>query len=331
MIVEDRKSMYSADVLRSIILVLLTALALVLYQYKKIPQWGMQVAILVLIFFDLGGVARRYVNKDSFADRYMVNNPFDITPSDQQILKDNSYYRVYEPEVGINGARTSYFHHSIGGYHAAKPRRMQELFDYQIAKGNMNVLNMLNVKYLILRNQQGGQQAMHNDKALGNAWFVSKLSIENSDNEVMQRLEDFNPQEEALATLKDLKTPLPQQYTVDSTATISLKSYKPDVLEYESKNSNAGLAVFSEMYYPHGWKATIDGKEVPIYQVDYALRALSVPAGNHQIRFAFEPEVVSIGGKIALVGYVLLAIWGAVIIGGAIMIARGLRKQKINQ
>ena len=319
MIIEDRKSMYSADVLRSIILVLLTALALVLYQYKKIPQWGMQVAILALIFFDLGGVARRYVNKDSFADRYMVNNPFDITPSDQQILKDNSYYRVYEPEVGINGARTSYFHHSIGGYHAAKPRCMQELFDYQIAKGNMNVLNMLNVKYLILRNQQGGQQAMHNDKALGNAWFVSKLSIENSDNEVMQRLEDFNPQQEALATLKDLKTPLPQQYTVDSTATISLKSY------------NAGLAVFSEMYYPHGWKATIDGKEAPIYQVDYALRALSVPAGTHQIRFAFEPEVVSIGSKIALVGYLLLAIWGAVIIGGAIMIARGLRKQKVNQ
>lgn len=331
MIVEDRKSMYSADVLRSIILVLLTALALVLYQYKKIPQWGMQVAILVLIFFDLGGVACRYVNKDSFADRYMVNNPFEITPVDQQILKDNSYYRVYEPEVGINGARTSYFHHSIGGYHAAKPRRMQELFDYQIAKGNMNVLNMLNIKYFILRNQQGGQQAMHNDKALGNAWFVSKLSIENSDNEVMQRLEDFNPQEEALATLKDLKTPLPQQYTVDSTATISLKSYKPDALEYESKNSNAGLAVFSEMYYPHGWKATIDGKEVPIYQVDYTLRALSVPAGNHQIRFAFEPEIVSIGSKIALVGYLLLAIWGAVIIGGAIMIARGLRKQKINQ
>ena len=328
MIVEDRKSMYSADVLRSIILVLLTALTLVLYQYKKIPQWGMQIAILVLIFFDLGGVARRYVNKDSFADRYMVNNPFEITPPDQQILKDNSYYRVYEPEVGINGARTSYFHHSIGGYHAAKPRRMQELFDYQIAKGNMN---MLNVKYLILRNQQGGQQPMHNDKALGNAWFVSKLSIENSDNEVMQRLEDFNPQQEALATLKDLKTPLPQQYTVDSTATISLKSYKPDALEYESKNSNAGLAVFSEMYYPHGWKATIDGKEVPIYQVDYALRALSVPAGNHQIRFAFEPEVVSIGSKIALVGYVLLAIWSAVIIGGAIMIGRGLRKQKVNQ
>ena len=291
MIVEDRKSMYSADVLRSIILVLLTA----------------------------------------FADRYMVNNPFEMTPSDQQILKDNSYYRVYEPEVGINGAHTSYFHHSIGGYHAAKPRRMQELFDYQIAKGNMNVLNMLNVKYLILRNQQGGQQAMHNDKALGNAWFVSKLSIENSDNEVMQRLEDFNPQQEALATLKDLKTTLPQQYTVDSTATISLKSYKPDVLEYESKNSNAGLAVFSEMYYPHGWKATIDSKEVPIYQVDYALRALSVPAGNHQIRFVFEPKVVSIGSKIALVGYSLLALWGAVIIGGAIMIARGLRKQKVNQ
>ena len=91
------------------------------------------------------------------------------------------------------------------------------------------------------------------------------------------------------------------------------------------------MAVFSEMYYPHGWKATIDGKEVPIYQVDYALRALSVPAGNHQIRFAFEPEVVNIGSKIALVGYSLLALWGAVIIGGAIIITRGLKKKKVNQ
>jgi len=309
MIVEDRKSIYTADLLRSTVLILLTALALVLYQYNKIPLRGMQIALLALLFFDLGGVAKRYVNKDNFVDKYLIENPFEATPADMAILQDKSYYRVYEPQVGINGARTSFFHHSIGGYHAAKPKRLQELFDYQIAKGNMEVLNMLNVKYILLRNQEGEIQPMHNEDALGNAWFVKQLSLKNSDNEVMKALKEFHPSEEALATLKDLKTNLPSQYTVDSTATIALKHMHPDELTYESNNSHEGFAVFSEMYYPHGWKATIDDKETPIYRVDYTLRGMSVPAGKHEIRFAFEPEVVKTGSRLSLVGCILLLLW----------------------
>jgi len=309
MIVEDRKSIYTADLLRSTVLILLTALALVLYQYNKIPLRGMQIALLALLFFDLGGVAKRYVNKDNFVDKYLIENPFEATPADMAILQDKSYYRVYEPQVGINGARTSFFHHSIGGYHAAKPKRLQELFDYQIAKGNMEVLNMLNVKYILLRNQEGEIQPMHNEDALGNAWFVKQLSLKNSDNEVMKALKEFHPSEEALATLKDLKTNLPSQYTVDSTATIALKHMRPDELTYESNNSHEGFAVFSEMYYPHGWKATIDDKETPIYRVDYTLRGMSVPAGKHEIRFAFEPEVVKTGSRLSLVGCILLLLW----------------------
>ncbi|GJH40687.1 membrane protein [Capnocytophaga sp. HP1101] len=309
MIVEDRKSIYTADLLRSTVLILLTALALVLYQYNKIPLRGMQVALLLLLFFDLGGVAKRYVNKDSFVDKYQIENPFEATPADMAILQDKSYYRVHEPQVGINGARTSYFHHSIGGYHAAKPKRLQELFDYQIAKGNMEMLNMLNVKYIILRNQEGQIQPIHNEDALGNAWFVKQLSLKNNDDEVMQALKDFHPAEEALATLKDLKTALPTQYAVDSTATIALKHMRPDELTYESNNSHEGFAVFSEMYYPHGWKATIDGKEAPIYRVDYTLRGMTVPAGKHEIRFAFEPEIVKTGSRLSLVGGILLLLW----------------------
>ena len=309
MIVEDRKSIYTADLLRSTVLILLTALALVLYQYNKIPLRGMQIALLALLFFDLGGVAKRYVNKDNFVDKYLIENPFEATPADMAILQDKSYYRVYEPQVGINGARTSFFHHSIGGYHAAKPKRLQELFDYQIAKGNMEVLNMLNVKYILLRNQEGEIQPMHNEDALGNAWFIKQLSLKNSDDEVMKALKEFHPSEEALATLKDLKTNLPSQYTVDSTATIALKHMRPDELTYESNNSHEGFAVFSEMYYPHGWKATIDGKETPIYRVDYTLRGMSVPAGKHEIRFAFDPEVVKTGSRLSLVGCILLLLW----------------------
>jgi hypothetical protein len=309
MIVEDRKSIYTADLLRSTVLILLTALALVLYQYNKIPLRGMQIALLALLFFDLGGVAKRYVNKDNFVDKYLIENPFEATPADMAILQDKSYYRVYEPQVGINGARTSFFHHSIGGYHAAKPKRLQELFDYQIAKGNMEVLNMLNVKYILLRNQEGEIQPMHNEDALGNAWFIKQLSLKNSDDEVMKALKEFHPSEEALATLKDLKINLPSQYIVDSTATIALKHMRPDELTYESNNSHEGFAVFSEMFYPHGWKATIDGKETPIYRVDYTLRGMSVPAGKHEIRFAFEPEVVKTGSRLSLVGCILLLLW----------------------
>ena len=322
-IVDDRRSLYTADVLRSAVFILLTAAVLGLYQYKKIGQWGLQIGVLALLFIDLGGVAKRYVNKDSFVDKYQLNNPFEATPADTQVLQDKDYYRVYEPEIGVNGARTSYFHHSIGGYHAAKPLRLQELYDYQIAQGNREVLNMLNVKYILMRNEQRQVAHILNDEALGNAWFVKKITLKDNDDEVMQGLTDFKPSEEALATLADLKTTLATEYVVDSTATIALKSYAPNALAYESNNPNEGLAVFSEMYYPYGWKATIDGKEAPIYRVNYALRAMVVPAGEHRIDFVFEPAIVQTGSKLTLAGGILLLLWS--IAGGVIAVRRKKR------
>lgn len=313
LIVEDRKSLYTADLLRSTVLFLLSALALLLYTYKKLPLWGAQIALLGLLFLDLGGVAKRYVNKDSFVSAYQLNHPFEATPADKEILQDRSIYRVYEPQVGLNGARTSYFHHSVGGYHAAKPRRLQELFDYQVAKGNMEVLNMLNVKYILLKNEQGQMHPVQNEEALGNAWFITDLRLLKNDDEIMQGLTDFQARTEALTTLKDLQgTSIPSHYVADSTATIALQSYRPDELVYESHRQKDGFAVFSEMYYPHGWKATIDGKEVPIYRVDYTLRGLSVPAGKHEIRFRFVPEVVKTGSTLSLLGNGLLLLWGGI-------------------
>ncbi|AMD85801.1 membrane protein YfhO [Capnocytophaga haemolytica] len=312
-VIEDRKSMYTADLLRTAFFMLLSALFLLLFQYKKIQQWGLYTAFLVLIALDLGGVARRYVGSGDFVDKRTMEYPFEETVADTNILKDKGYYRVYEPQVGINGARTSYFHHSIGGYHAAKPKRVQELFDYQIAKGNMEVLNMLNVKYIILPNQQGGQQVMQNDEALGNAWFVKQVIVKDSDDAVMKTLEHFKPAEEALVVKKYYDKPM--TFAVDSTATIRLTHYTPDMLEYQSDNKEEGFAVFSETHYPHGWKATIDGQPAHFYRVDYALRGMPLPAGKHTIRFSFEPEVVAKGSKIALAGNVLLLLWliGAVL------------------
>ena len=309
MIVKDRESIYTSDVLRALLLTVLTAAALALYHFKKLNLWAVQVIILALLFFDLGGVAKRYVNKDSFVEGHQLANPFQPTPADEYILRDKSYYRVYEPEVGLNGARTSFFHHSIGGYHAAKPRKLQELFDYQFKEGNMKVLNWLNVKYVIVRNEKNQVTPILNDEALGNAWFVNQVIRKANDDEVMSELRNFDPATEVVVNNKEVKAVFPLQYSADSTATIQLKSYAPDVLVYESNNAHDGFAVFSEMYYPHGWQAAIDGKPAKFYPVDYLLRGMPIPAGKHTIKFSFEPEVVTTGSYLSLAGSSLLLLW----------------------
>ena len=309
MIVKDRESIYTSDVLRALLLTLLTAAALALYHFKKLNLWAVQVIILALLFFDLGGVAKRYVNKDSFVEGHQLANPFQPTPADEYILRDKSYYRVYEPEVGLNGARTSFFHHSIGGYHAAKPRKLQELFDYQFKEGNMKVLNWLNVKYVIVHNEKNQVTPILNDEALGNAWFVNQVIRKANDDEVMSELRNFDPATEVVVNNKEVKAVFPLQYSADSTATIQLKSYAPDALVYESNNAHDGFAVFSEMYYPHGWQATIDGKPAKFYPVDYLLRGMPIPAGKHTIKFSFEPEVVTTGSYLSLAGSSLLLLW----------------------
>ncbi|CEN43541.1 conserved membrane hypothetical protein [Capnocytophaga canis] len=309
MIQEDRQSMYTSDLLRSTIFMLLTILFLNLYQYKKISEKGVQIALLLLIILDLGGVARRYVDEKDFVSTHRMKQPFEATQADNMILEDKSVYRVYEPEVGINGARTSYFHHSIGGYHAAKPKHLQELFEYQISNRNTEVLNMLNVKYILMHNENGQLQPMQNGGALGNAWFVNKIITKDTNDEVMQGLSDFNPRTEAIVLTKEVGNLNFKSSTMDSTATIVLKNYKPNKLEYKTDNQQKGFAVFSEMHYPHGWIATLDGIEVPHYRVNYLLRGMEVPAGKHTITFEFKPQVVATGTKITLAGNVLLILW----------------------
>ena len=322
---EDRSSLYTSDVFRSIMLVIAVFGILYLYIKKTFKPLVAVVLVGVLMCGDLFFIAKNYVNKESFVSANEMEVPFQPSTADMQILKDTTHYRVFEVAGNMSNARTSYFHKSIGGYHAAKPRRMQQLFDYQIAKNNVGVLNMLNVKYIIQSNEQGQQFAMNNAFANGNVWFVEKIKIVNSADEEMKALDSLDTKNEVVISkenseiyLHNLTTnPISKltntEFKKDSLASIKLDLYKPNHLKYTSNNSNEGFAVFSEMYYKNGWTATIDGKESPIYNVNYVLRGLQVPVGKHTIEFKFEPEVVKTGSTIALmssIGMVLLVIGG---------------------
>jgi hypothetical protein len=310
---EDRKAVYNSDLFRSLAYVFLAALTIWFFLKEKI---GQTFAILVLgfiIVLDLVGVDRRYVNNSDFVAKRRMTQPFEETPADTEILKDKGIFRVYNPGEGYDGAGTSYFHQSITGYHAAKPAGMEDLFFFHIYSGNMKVLNMLNVKYVIQEDKEGKTYPALNPDANGNAWFVERLVTVKSANEELLALKDFNEKKEAIVNTEEFPIGNQLNFKVDSTASIVLTDYKPNHLTYISKNPEMGLAVFSEMYYAHGWNAYIDKHPTDYFKADYVLRALKVPAGTHTIEFKFEPEIIEKGGKITLATSLIL---GFVILGG---------------
>jgi len=306
---EDRKSLYAADLLRSGFFIAIAAVVLWMYSKNKLAQTTAVVIVGLLMVSDLFFVDKNYVSSKDFVSAREVDMPFQPSTSDLQILQDTTNYRVLEVDGNLSSSRASYFHKSIGGYSAVKPRRMQELFDYQIAKNNKEVLDMLNVKYIVQTDDNGQAVPSLNPEANGNAWFVKELKNVNSADEEMKSLKNIDSKNTAV-TQEEVseKVGLSRNYTKDSTASIVLSSYKPNDLKYLSKNKNEGLAVFSEMYYKDGWNAYLDGKKVDYIKVDYALRAMSVPAGNHKIEFKFEPQVVKTGSVITLVSFILMVL-----------------------
>lgn len=306
---EDRKDLYSADLLRSAFLMLAVAATLYFYARKKLSSNAAVILTGLIMVFDLFFIDKNYVDASAFTIAHKVDQPFEPTMADTQILKDTTYYRVFEVNGNLNSARASYFHKSIGGYHAAKPQKIQQLFDYQISRNNLGILNMLNVKYVIQDKEDGQNVPVYNPDANGPAWFVSKVKAVASADEEMKALDKLDTKHEAVVN----KTKFPEAaskttFAIDSTATIRLISYEPNHLKYVSNNVNDGLAVFSEMYYANGWNAYIDGKPAPHFEADYALRAMNIPAGKHTIEFKFEPTVVKTGGNIALISGLLMLI-----------------------
>ena len=308
---EDRKSLFSADLLRSGFFILLSAGILWMFIKNKLAQNTTVILVGLLMIFDLFFVDKKYVSAKDFVSGREVEVPFQESPSDTQILKDTTNYRVFEVN-GLLNARSSYFHKSIGGYSAVRPRRMQQLFDYQIAKNNMEILNMLDVKYVIQTDKEGKEFPTSNPNANGYAWFMSQVKLVNSADEEMKALDSLDSKNSAIVNSKDFEIKN-KAFAKDSSATITLDSYKPNHLKYTSNNANEGFAVFSEMYYGKGWNAFIDGKKVDHIRVDYVLRGLQIPAGKHAIEFKFEPLVIKTGSTITLisvVGMLLLLVGG---------------------
>ncbi|MDY7396597.1 YfhO family protein [Aureibaculum sp. 2210JD6-5] len=306
-IIADRKSIFFKDSLRSLILVLLSGGFLWAYLKEKINKNAVIISFAVLILFDLVGVDKRYVNADDFVSKKQEEVPFIATDVDKEILKDKSYYRVANYTVNpINDGSTSYFHNSIGGYHAAKPRQYQELFEYQIAKNNVEVLNMLNTKYIIFQDSNGVTRLQLNEEANGNAWFVSEVEFVNSADEEIIALDSLNTKQKVIVNAEFRSQLKEAPFAKDSLASIKLTDYQPNVLKYESNTNRMQVAVFSDIYYKDGWNAYVDGELTPHFRANYVLRAMVIPEGKHEIVFKFEPTIIKKGNTITLISYALL-------------------------
>ncbi|QHI35606.1 hypothetical protein IMCC3317_09520 [Kordia antarctica] len=319
---EDRSLIFTQDAIRSLLLILATAGVLFAFIQEKLKENIVILLLVGLLLFDLVSIARHYVSTEGFVSKAQFESPYRTLDVDKQILKDKGHYRVFEPRLRMANSRTAYFHNTLGGYHAAKPRQFQELYDFYLDHGNekfevtqrnINAINMLNVKYII-KDQEGEQDqrgagaiVLTNPYPNGNAWFVDKLNFVATADEEMLSILDLNTKDEVvLRKGQEAAENLKESYGKDSLATIKLISYKPNELKYEAENNEAGFAVFSEIHYPYGWNAYIDGKLVPHYRVNYVLRALEVPSGKHAIDFKFEPTIVSTGIAVSLTSTLIL-------------------------
>jgi len=308
-VIADRKSMLFMDTIRSLVLVIFSGAILWFFLKNKFKQSYAIIALGVLILFDLISIDKNYLSEEDFKASRRVEKPFTASNADKQILKDKTHYRVANFATDpMQDGSTSYFHQSIGGYHAAKMGRYSELFQYQIAKNNMQVLNMLNTKYFIVPDDKGVKQAQLNPDANGNAWFVKNIKFVNSANAEIKALDSLNTKNTVVIGKRKLPENINFNIEQDSTATIQLTNYDVTNLSYQTKTEKEQFAVFSEIFYKDGWNAYIDKKLVPHYQVNYVLRGMKIPAGNHKIEFKFEPKVIQRGGFISLASYGILIV-----------------------
>ena len=303
-----RVSIFRIDAWRSLLFILIGVGILMLYSAKKVKTVTMLILVSALVLVDLFAVDKRYLNESHFSPKKNVESVIGKSAADDQILQDKDpNFRVFNRTTdSFNESLTSYHHKSVGGYHGAKLRRYQDLIEHHIAKGNMNVFNMLNTKYFIIPGNNNTPQAVRNSGTLGNAWFIDTVKLVNNADEEIDAITSFNPKTVAFAD-KRFESNIPQNVMVtpyDSAAFIKLTSYAPNKLTYEANVSEEKLAVFSEVYYPDGWHAYIDGNEVPIVRVNYILRALSIPTGKHNIEMVFDPKSYHVTENIATISYI---------------------------
>ena len=322
---EMRAALVQADALRSFLIIAIGLLLLMLYTTGKLRQSFTVAGIAVLCLVDMWSVNKRYLNDEQFVSRSIRTESFSKTPADEQILQDkDADYRV------LNLASNT-FNENVGGYHAAKLRRYQEMIDHHISgemqaayrefatsagevdsidPSKFRVLNMLNTRYFIFpAGQKGETMPMRNPFAYGNAWFVNNVQYVDNANQEIDALHDILPTETAVVD-KRFKEALKGMTAAhkDSLSAIRLTSYAPNRLTYETENSGDGIAVFSEIYYPDGWQVTIDGQKAELGRADYILRTLYVPAGKHTIEMRFDPQSLHVTEGIAYGAFILLLI-----------------------
>lgn len=293
---EARISIFQTDILRGILFCALLIVLIYLYQIKKVKRGLVMAMVIGLLVTDLIGVSDRYIEREAFVSKRFTTSPFQMTAADQAILQDPTRYRVFEPQLGLAGARTAYFHNTLGGYHGAKPRRFEELFETYNTQQNTAILDFLNVKYILFPDKESGElKPMLNSNALGPVWLVSEIKTVPTPDALLAELKSTDFKTTALVLEKDFSADLDKRYVSDSLAQIELVEAKPDVLNYNVQTRNAAFAVFSEMFYPNGWEVTIDGKPVPIINVNYVLRGVQIPANASAIEFRFVPKVIQLG------------------------------------
>ena len=327
---EMRQAVFTADCWRSFFVIVVGALCLLLYKAKKLKAGYMVGAIIVLCLIDLWQVDKRYLNNDMFVYKSVREAPIEMTDADRQILQDTTDLRNFRvlnfASNTFNENETSYYHNSIGGYHAAKLRRYQDIIDYYIAPemqklmpavaqagGDMSkvngdsifpVLNLLNARYFILPLQDGKTVPIQNPYVHGPAWFVDKISYVDNANKEIETVGKLDLRHEAVAD-KRFEGVLKAAARQDSTSRVKLVSYMSDNLKYEVSSSKGGVIVFSEVYYP-GWTATVDGQPVELGRVDYLLRAVNVAPGKHTVELAFKPKSITVTETMAYISYAIL-------------------------
>ena len=312
-VTELRHSMVSADAGRSLLLILLAGCAM---------MWGIAMgrdkvgaaAVGVLVLFDLYGVDKRYVSHESFTEPAPATERVAMTQADRVILQDQGYYRVMPMGALFQSADPSYYHKSLGGYHAAKLTRYQDMLERHLLpaasgafdEANLNVINMLNGKYII--DPQG--RVIPNEAALGNAWLVDTLEVVDGADAEMAALDRIDPATTAVTDRRFVDILGDKAPAVAPGDTIALTDYRPNELTYRFNTASGALAVFSEVYFPWGWSATLDnGDELPIGRVDYLLRAIRLPDGEHTLTMKFDPRSLHVTGNVATVAIILIYLW----------------------
>ena len=303
MIINERKSIFRTDVMRSIFIVSILFASIFAVKKTYLSKKYLLPILTIIVLADLWSFNKNYVNDDNFTNASKVKTPFILNDLDKEILNDKSDFRVYESFRGFVNGRTSFFHNSISGYHAAKPKRMQDIYDFYLLKNNLRVLDMLNVKYIIDLNESGNIELKINEDVLGSAWFVDEVQKVTDSNQELLSLSSLDFKKTCLSTHLNNKT-----YSDSSKNYVEVVEKIPNKIIYNVFSNDTGFIVFSEAFYKNGWVAKINGEVTDIHKVNYLLRGLEVEGGEHEIVFTFEPAVIKTGTLLMASSNILLLI-----------------------